>query len=446
MVTSPSPTPSPTSRFLEEAKALTCVHCGLCLSSCPTYLETGDENDSPRGRIYLMRAVEEGRLPVGGTAVRHIDACLGCRACEAVCPSGVPYGELLEATRDYVEKNHRRSWFQTLLRRVVIAGIFPFPSRMRWALLPARLLRALGLQWMAPKFVRNGLALLPETIRRVPLPELSPAEETYPRARLGFVSGCVMQVLFGETNRASVQLLNQDGYDVYTPLGQGCCGALHAHNGNLDEARRCARHNIAVFERLRLDAVIVNAAGCGSSLKEYGHWLRDDPDWAKRASQFSAQVRDLSEWLTPSDGTAPSDFRAEGRQSEPTVTYHDACHLAHPQRITRAPRALIHAMAGDRLVDLVESDVCCGSAGSYNLTEPAMAERLQVRKVQNILKSGATTVVTTNPGCLLQIQAGLKKAGATHVRALHLADYLVEQRAKAIASSSQQEPSVKDKA
>jgi len=405
-------------RFLDESKALACVHCGLCLGSCPTYLETGDENDSPRGRIYLMRAVQEGRLQLGDTAVRHIDLCLGCRACEAVCPSGVQYGELLEHTRDHFEKEYQRSFFQKFLRQVVIEKIFPYPARMKWALMPAKLMHVLrGEKWL-PKFAREALTLVPKHMPAVSIPDVSPATGTA-HSRVGFISGCVMSVMFGETNAASVRLLNRSGCEVVIPRGQGCCGALFAHTGNLKAARECARANIEVFEREKLDAIIINAAGCGSTLKEYGQLLHDDSQWAERGKRFSSKVKDLTEWLTtsplkPRNGTLPSAHR---------VTYHDACHLAHAQRITKQPRDLVKAIAGKNFVDLPEADVCCGSAGTYNLTEPEMAERLQARKIENILKTGAQIVVTSNPGCLLQIKAGLRKLGS-EVEVMHIADFL----------------------
>jgi glycolate dehydrogenase iron-sulfur subunit len=228
-----------------------------------------------------------------------------------------------------------------------------------------------------------------------------------------------MSVMFGKTNASSVQLLNRCGYDVVTPGLQGCCGALYAHSGNLRRARECARANIEVFKKLDLDAIIINAAGCGSTLKEYGHLLHDDPQWAERGRQFSAKVRDLTEWL------ANAEYEVRSAECD-KVTYHDACHLAHPQRITKQPRELIRAVAGSNSVELPESDVCCGSAGSYNLTEPEMAERLRKRKIENILRTGAKIVVTTNPGCILQIQAGLRKAGAAEIKVMHIADYLAE--------------------
>ena len=415
--------PAAIDRFLDEAKALACIHCGLCLSSCPTYLETGNENDSPRGRIYLMRAVQDGRLPLSDATVHHLDLCLGCRACEAVCPSGVQYGALLEGTRDHIEKHHSRPLLQTLLRRVAIEQIFPFPERMELALIPAKLAKRFKLDRLLPRFLRESLELLPEKCSADPLPPESPMMPGVTRrGRVGFVSGCVMSVMFGDTNAASVRLLNRAGFDVVTPPAQGCCGALYAHGGNLEAARAAARRNIETFEPLGLDAIVINAAGCGSTLKEYGHLLHDDPAWCARGGAFSAKVKDLSEVLAPLVGElhpAPSN-----PQPTAPVTFHDACHLAHAQRITKPPRELVRAIAGASFVELPESDVCCGSAGSYNLTEPEMAARLQKRKIENILKTGAKTVVTTNPGCLLQIQAGLRQAGAKDIETLHLADYL----------------------
>lgn len=423
-------------QFLDEQQSLACIHCGLCLGSCPTYLETGNENDSPRGRIYLMRAMQEGRLPLGDTAIRHIDNCLGCRACEAACPSGVHYGDLLEATRDHIERHHRRSVFQTFLRRILIERVFPHPRRMKLALLPARLLKRAGAGHLLPKFARDALALLPGDMREGNLPELSRAGDLQSptkgdssttvgnskspapaRGRVGFIRGCVMNVMFGDTNENSIRLLNRAGYDVVTPRDQGCCGALHAHGGNLASAREAARANVAAFAREPLDAIIINAAGCGSTLKEYGHLLPGVP----AAAAFSAKVKDLSEFLVAA-GLHHFAFRIP--RSAVLVTFHDACHLAHAQRITQPPRLLVKAAAGGNYVEMPESDVCCGSAGSYNLTEPEMAERLQRRKVENILRTGATCVVTTNPGCLLQMRAGLDKAGASHVETLHIADFL----------------------
>ena len=403
--------------FLDETKALACVHCGLCLSSCPTYLETGNENDSPRGRIYLMRAIQSGQLAVGAAPVRHIDLCLGCRACETACPSGVPYGTLLEQTRDHIEKQYRRGLLQRLLRRLVIEQVFPFPWRLRLALLPVRVIRSLRLGFALPKFAQEMMELLPQHLAngKLPLKRLAKGKA---RGQVGFIEGCVMRVMFGDTNESSAELLHRDGWDVLTPRGQGCCGALYAHSGQLAKARDCARRNIAAFEGQPLNAIVINAAGCGSTLVEYGELLKDDPTWAERAAAFSAKVKDLVTWLDD------SRFAVSG--SSEKVTYHDACHLCHAQGISVEPRDLVKAKSGGGFVELAESDLCCGSAGSYNLTEPEMANRLQQRKVRNIIDSGAEVVVTTNPGCLLQIQTGLRKAGAEHIRAVHIADYLLD--------------------
>jgi glycolate oxidase iron-sulfur subunit len=291
---------------------------------------------------------------------------------------------------------------------------------MELALAPARLLKAMGGEKWLPKFLREALSLIPDDSKGAALPEISPALTQERRARVGFVSGCVMSVMFRETNANSVKLLNQAGCDVVTPKEQLCCGALYAHSGQLDQARACARQNIAAFEKLELDAIVINAAGCGSTLKEYHRLLHGDVAWEKRASAFSSKVKDLTEWLTE------GGFRVDTPVRTPVpVTYHDACHLAHAQRITKPPRELVRSVAGKNFVELPESDVCCGSAGSYNLTEPDMAGRLQRRKIENILKTGAKIVVTTNPGCILQIRAGLKKAGAAETRVVHVADYLL---------------------
>jgi glycolate oxidase iron-sulfur subunit len=417
-------TPDP---FLDESQALACIHCGLCLGSCPTYLETGNENDSPRGRIYLMRAFQDGRLPLAEPGVKHVDLCLGCRACEAACPSGVQYGALLESTRDHIEREYQRGFFQNLLRRVLIERIFPFRRRLGLALLPARFIRLLRLEKWLPRSVREMLLLIPDHPREVSMPEYLPALSAFKKGQVGFIEGCVMKVMFGDTNSASVQLLNRAGYDVLTPRGQGCCGALYSHGGNLERARQCARHNIELFENLGVHSIVINAAGCGSTLKEYGHLLHHEPEWAERARAFSSRVKDLSEFLACNHSLTPSISPANPTPSgtdDISVTYHDACHLAHPQGIRRQPRQLLREKVGDRLVELPEADLCCGSAGTYNLTEPAMAERLQRRKIANILKTGAQLVVTTNPGCILQMRAGLKKAGADHIQVVHLADFL----------------------
>jgi glycolate oxidase iron-sulfur subunit len=406
-------------QFLDELKSLACIHCGLCLGACPTYLQTGNENESPRGRIYIMRALQSGRLPLDHASVEHLDLCLGCRACEVACPSGVQYGALLEQTRDFIEEKYKRSPYQSILRRFVIERLFPVPWRMRLAVAPARVLKAFGLEKILPPKLREPLSLLPKKMIADATPEFSAALTEPAKGTVGFVRGCVMSVMFGDTNASSIRLLNCAGFNVVTPRDQVCCGALFAHSGRLKMAREYAAKNIAAFGPHKLDAIVINAAGCGSTLKEYGHLLEHDSGHAAGA-KFSAKVKDLTEFLI-SNGFTNQEFR----QSSERVTYHDACHLAHPQRITSQPRQLVRAVAGTNYVELPESDVCCGSAGTYNLTQPEMAEALQNRKIQNILSTGATTVVTSNPGCIMQIRAGLEKA-APKVRVVHIADYLVD--------------------
>ena len=426
MVESPAQIPD---RFLDDEKALACIHCGLCLSSCPTYLETGNENDSPRGRIYLMRAIQDGRLDMNDTSVGHVDLCLGCRACEAACPSGVQYGELLETTRDHIEKRHKRSVFQTILRRFVIERIFPFPRRLKLALVPAMIIRGLRLQVLLPKFARDALELIPSQWASEDSTELHQSVAEPRKGKVGFVDGCVMSVMFAKTNANSIRLLNAAGFEAVIPKSQSCCGALYAHSGQLEQARESARRNIDAFEAEKLDAIVINAAGCGSTLKEYAHLLKDDPKYAARAKVFNDKVRDLTEFLAehpvPNLSTLSSNSLSTYK-----VTYHDACHLAHAQGISKQPRDLVKEIAGDYFVELPESDVCCGSAGTYNLTEPAMAERLQERKIQNILKTEARIVVTSNPGCMLQIQAGLRKAGRDDIEVRHIADYLASNKSE----------------
>ena len=383
----------------------TCVHCGICLPACPTYRVLGEEMDSPRGRLYLMRAAAEGRIGLTETLSLHFDRCLGCRACETACPSGVPFGALLEATRAQIER-HGRSTHRGLLASFIY-GVFPNPTRLGALLWPLRLYQRSGLQ----RLVRaSGLLravprlaameqMLPDVPPSVALPEVTPARGTR-RGRVGLLTGCVQRHLYPHVNRDTVRLLSLAGYDVVVPRGQGCCGALNLHAGRLDEFRAQASALAGVFGA-DVDVVVTNAAGCGSAMKEYAHWLPDSP--AARA--LASRTRDVSEVLA---SAALPLGRLDVR-----VTYHDACHLAHGQRIRREPRELLGRIPGLTLVELPESDVCCGSAGVYNVLEPAMADQLLERKMANILETGAHTVVSGNPGCLLQIAKGLRARGAS---------------------------------
>jgi glycolate oxidase iron-sulfur subunit len=408
--------------FLDEGRALACIHCGLCLGSCPTYLETGNENDSPRGRIYLMRGLEDGRFALNASTLKHLDLCLGCLACESACPSGVQYGVLLEETREHLDRHGARGLLRRLFERFVIERLLPFPKRLALGLMPVRLLCRIGLGPWLPTWLRETVVGTEDRAGRPALAEFHPSTVGTRRGTVGLVSGCVMSVLFERTNAATVGLLNHAGYDVVIPPTQGCCGALHLHRGRRETAREFARRNLAAFDSGRLDAVIINAAGCGSTLKEYGRLLAEDPTWAEQARAFSDRVRDLSEFLAGVPGFDQSLRAADSRSD--LVAFHDACHLAHAQQIVREPRELLRAVLGNRLVPMPESDVCCGGAGSYFMTQPGMAARLQDRKIGNVLRAGAGTVVTTNPGCLLQIRAGLRRRGNTTVRVEHLADFL----------------------
>jgi glycolate oxidase iron-sulfur subunit len=296
---------------------------------------------------------------------------------------------------------------------------------MKAAIAPARILKSLGIDQWLPRFAREPLELLPNRVTPFKVSNQPSAALPNSKGKVGFVVGCVMPVMFGQTHDATAALLRMAGFEVVFTEGQGCCGALFAHGGNLQEARSCARRNIAAFEKLELDAIIINAAGCGSTLKEYAHLLDGDAEFRDRAKVFSGKIKDVTEFLV-ANGVADKKFRSPKGK----VTYHDACHLAHAQRITLAPRQLVKAVAGPNFVELSESDVCCGSAGSYNLTEPRMAERLQKRKIGNIVESDADILVTSNPGCILQIESGLRKAGHKAVRVMHIADFLLEHLAE----------------
>ena len=374
-----------------------CVHCGICLPQCPTYRVLGEEMDSPRGRVYLMRAAAEGRAELTPGLARHLDLCLGCRACETACPSGVPFGQLLEATRAQLDRKRVRAPESAHATLEWALSIFPHPDRLGALLWPLRLYQASGLRtlvrasgMLAPfKRLQAMDALLPPVLPGAsPLPELIPARGRA-RGRAALLTGCVQRFFFPEINLATARLLSAAGWEVVAPRGQGCCGALHLHAGRLDEFRAMARSLMATLGQ-EVDIVVTNAAGCGSALKEYGHWLGDE-----RAERFAGLVKDISEVLV--DGDLPLGELRE------TVTYHDACHLAHGQKVRAQPRELLRRIPGLTLVELPDSDLCCGSAGVYNLLEPEMAAELGRRKLERIRETGARIVVTGNPGCIMQI-------------------------------------------
>lgn len=404
-----------------------CVHCGFCLPACPTYQLWGEEMDSPRGRIYLMKLGHEGRARWSSAYVAHFERCLGCMACLTACPSGVRYDRLIEATRAEIERHHRRPLPDRLFRRLLFAT-FPHPQRLRWLAAPLwfyrasrlrALLRASGLMRLLPARLRAMEELLPPLEFRdlfARTPPLTPAVGQR-RARVGLLLGCVQRIFFAGTNQATARVLATEGCDVVAPAEQGCCGALLVHAGREAEARLLARRLIDLFERAAVDAVIVNAAGCGSTMKEYAWLLRDDPKYAARAQRLAAKCRDLSEFLIELGPRA-------ARHALPLrIAYHDACHLRHAQGIVDAPRALLAQIPKLELVEIPEGAVCCGSAGIYNLVEPHTAQQLGERKARNVLATGAQAVVASNPGCILQIRSSLRALGQ-RPPVVHLADVL----------------------
>lgn len=407
-----------------------CVHCGLCLSVCPTYAELGIETDSPRGRLHLMKAVSGGKLGMSDRFVQHMYRCLDCRACEAVCPSGVRYGQLMEATRAQISAQRSPSGKERVVRSLVLSSLFPFPARLGLLGHALRLYQRMGLSSLLHSAPLSRL--LPDRLVEMEalLPPLSgdffsppPGEvvraEGERRHRVAFLSGCVASLVFGETNRATLRVLTRNGCEVVVPRDQGCCGALHSHAGDREGARTLARRNIDVFERTGADFVLTNAGGCGAMLKGYGELLADDPAYAERARRFASQVRDLSEFLVglPVDrGLGELRWR---------VTYQDPCHLAHAQGVRKQPRDLLRAVPGLTLVEMAASDQCCGSAGVYNITQPELSQRILDRKMRNVAATRADYVVTANPGCLIQLRQGVRRAGLS-ASVLHVVDVLDE--------------------
>lgn len=404
-----------------------CVHCGLCLNACPTYRETGLEMESPRGRIYLVKAAKEERIPINETFLKHIFLCLDCRACETACPSGVQYGKIIEAARGEATQVRPGGTLARSLRWLVFKQLFPFPRRLRIMAYLLRFYQSFGMQSLVR---RSGIlklfgkfgeaeALLPKVSRKfyaAPGVEVVPARGETKR-RVGFVTGCIMPYFFGETNRATVNVLTRNGCEVVIPKSQRCCGALSTHAGARETAKDLARKNIDAFEPYELDAIISNAAGCGTALKEYDILLQLDPDYALRAREFSEKVKDISEFL------AEVEVDTSFGPIEKRVTYQDACHLAHGQRVRTQPRALLQAIPGLEFVEMKNSDHCCGSAGVYNIVQAEMAQRVVAPKVKNIENTSADYVVVGNPGCMLQMDNALA-AGGVSTRSIHTMELL----------------------
>jgi glycolate oxidase iron-sulfur subunit len=395
-----------------------CVHCGLCLEACPTYIATRAEMDSPRGRIYLMKALAEGRLELDADAARHLDLCLGCRGCETACPSGVHYGRLIERARAYVEKNHRRRPIDRF-RRALVSAIFPYPDRLRTLLAPLALAERMYLRGaiaaVMPGRMREWLDLLPPLTQPR---EVSPPEFDAPADAPTVVvhHGCVAQVLANSENLNCERILAAAGYRILKMPQTNCCGALDLHAGNESRALEFARANVRVLRGLAPDAIVSGASGCSTAIAEYGEILKHDPELAGAAREVASKVRDLSALVLARRSNIFREFKC-------AVTYHDACHLVHGLGVRDNPRLLLQSIPGVRLIEMAESDVCCGSAGSYNLTEPAMARELARRKADHIAATGADYVVLANPGCEFQIAAELRRRGA-RTRVIHLADFL----------------------
>jgi len=403
-----------------------CVHCGLCLNACPTYRELGLEMDSPRGRIYQMVGVANG-APITPSYLEHIGLCLACRGCESACPSGVQYGRLVEDARAQIEQRVKRGWLAARLRRFVFVRLLESRAALTVAGTLLYLYEASGL-----KALLRGVASLKLLGRLGDLAQLAPSAEppfffsqigrTFPaqgnpRRRVAFLAGCIANVSFARLNEATVRVLQRNGCEVVIPEGQGCCGALHVHAGLREEARKLARRNIDAVLGGGFDAIITNAAGCGSTLKEYGELLADDPDYAEKARAFSALMRDVTEFL------ASVDLNPEMGAVNAAVTYQDSCHLAHGQKVRSAPRQLLAAVPGLEFREMPSSDICCGSAGVYNVAQNQMAMQILARKMQSVNACGAQIVATANPGCMLQLQAGVRLHGSGQ-RVMHVVEIL----------------------
>ena len=406
----------------------TCIHCGLCLQQCPTYRVLGTEMDSPRGRIYQVLLADEGRLPIGDSFVTHIDRCLGCLACQTACPSGVPYGHIVERARAQIEQHYHRPLLARWMRDFVYGKLLADHKRLaRWA----RRLRWYQHSWLARAVRGSGLlklfgladmeSLAPQVSEHFSFEEFGimfPARGEC-RGRVALLAGCVGSVAFEALNRATIRVLQANGIEVIMPEGQGCCGALHAHAGRREEARALARHNVRVFlDAFECDAIVTNAAGCGSAMKDYADLLSDDPEDAVSAKQFVNKVRDVTEYL------AELGLRPPSAPLGVKATYQDPCHLAHAQKVRSAPRELLRA-AGVELVEMQHPDYCCGSAGVYNVVEPELAGQILETKMNDVAATGVDLLVTANTGCMLQLRAGAAQRGMK-MRVKHVIEVLDE--------------------
>ncbi|MDB9528270.1 heterodisulfide reductase-related iron-sulfur binding cluster [Oscillatoria sp. CS-180] len=419
--TSPQPVHPPEQGFdpqhpPEQGLIDACVHCGFCLTTCPSYRVIGKEMDSPRGRIYLMDAINKGEVPFSPTAVQHFDSCLGCLACTTSCPSGVQYDQLIASVRPQVKRNHERSLPEKLLRTLIFQ-LFPYPDRIRLLLPPLGIYQLLGLSKLIQKtgFLQRlspNLAAMESLLPKVTaqsfqdnLPDVIPAQGKR-RYRVGMILGCVQRVFFSNVNEATARVLTANGCEVVIPKSQGCCSALPAHQGEEAQAQALARQMIDAFEDTEVDYVIINAAGCGHTLKEYGHILQDDEEYRDRAKAFSASVRDVQEFLAEVGLTAELHPLTDGPLP---LVYQDACHLLHGQKISIQPRQLLKKIPQVQVREPIDAALCCGSAGVYNMLQPEVAEELGQMKAQNLINTGAQLIASSNPGCSLQILKHLEK-------------------------------------
>ena len=411
-----------------------CVHCGFCLSTCPSYRVIGKEMDSPRGRIYLMDAISKGEAALTEATTEHFDSCLGCLACVTTCPSGVEYDKLIAATRPQVERNQPRNLWEKFIRSIIF-NLFPYPNRLRIFLPLLFLYQRLGLQKLVRatgllKRISPRLAAMESILPQVTLnslrdnlPNVIPASGKK-RYRVGVILGCVQRLFFSPVNEATVRVLTANGCEVVIPKTQGCCAALPAHQGQEKQAQELARQMIDSFEGTGVDAIIINAAGCGHTLKEYGHILEDDPEYREKAKQFAANVKDVQEFLMEVGLTAKLSPLTD---SELTMVYQDACHLLHGQKISLQPRQLLRKIPGVKLREPIDAALCCGSAGVYNMLQPEVADELGQQKVDNLLNTGAELIASPNPGCSLQIKKHLSLKGK-EIKLMHpieLLDYSI---------------------
>lgn len=419
---------------MDEDELLNCMRCGFCLPSCPTYIVSGyKESQSPRGRIALMKAVYDGVLQPDDEFEKSLNLCLGCRACEPVCPSGVNYGHLLEEARDIINQNKKHSLPVRAVRNVVFKQLFPKKGNLINITSLVGFYQRSGLQKAARKI--GFMKLFPDHLREMEkiltdVPErktLKQRSEYFPpkgekKATVAFFSGCLMDTLFLETNHATIQLLQKAGCEIVIPKTQACCGALHGHSGEKELAKELAKQNIEAFGKNEVDYIITNAGGCGAFLIEYDHLLKDDPQWSERAEKFVAKIKDITSILYE------LDFHKQFRLSLPeqVVTYQDSCHLRNVMKTSKAPRELLRSIKGVTFTEMENADSCCGSAGIYNIVEPKTSMEILDQKMEKMKKTKATTIVTANPGCFMQMKLGIEREGLKDVKAVHIVDLLLE--------------------